>query len=99
MDIAALLKHVQIRTLFLIWHWCFRYVRRRRGSIAEPVSEDDIKVAINKIKVLGNGFSLLTIGSQTLVKSIPQELNTDKSKVLELARVRVFQSINLTVFL
>eukprot|EP00210_Caulerpa_lentillifera_P001549 g1487.t1 len=70
MDLAALLK----------------YVRQRRGSIAEPVSQDDIKVAINKIKVLGNGFELLTIGSQTLVKSIPQELNTDKSRVLELAR-------------
>lgn len=45
-----------------------------------------MKVAINKIKALGHGFELISVGRHTLVKSVPQELNTDKSKVLEFAQ-------------
>lgn len=64
-----------------------RYVQRRRGSAAEPVSHNDVVTAIKKLKVLGNGFNLVTIGQQQLVRSVPGELNTDKNKVLELAQV------------
>ena len=45
-----------------------------------------MKTAISKIRVLGHGFELITVGRHTLVKSVPQELNTDKTHVLEFAQ-------------
>ena len=35
------------------------------------------------LQVLGNGFNLVTVGKQQLVRSVPGELNTDTNKVLE----------------
>lgn len=51
------------------------------------MSRNDIVTAIKKLKVLGNGFGLVTIGHQELVRSVPGELNQDKNKVLEVAQV------------
>ena len=45
-----------------------------------------MKTAISKIRVLGHGFELITVGRHTLVKSVPQELNTDKTRILEFAQ-------------
>ena len=64
-----------------------RYVERRRGLAAEPISRDDIMQAIKKLRVLGGGFRVLKLGDQRLVASLPKELNTDKNRVLELAQV------------
>ncbi len=50
------------------------------------MSEDDILRAIGKLKALGSGFRVVKIGSQKLVRSVPGELNTDKSVMLELAQ-------------
>ena len=50
------------------------------------MSEDDILRAIGKLKALGSGFQIVKIGSQKLVRSVPGELNTDKSVLLELAQ-------------
>lgn len=50
------------------------------------MSEDDILRAIGKLKALGSGFQVVKIGSQKLVRSVPGELNTDKSVLLELAQ-------------
>lgn len=63
-----------------------RYVNRRRGSQADPISEDDVARAIKKLQVLGGGFGLVAVGRQQLVRSVPGELNMDKNKVLELAQ-------------
>ncbi|KAK9842946.1 hypothetical protein WJX74_004716 [Apatococcus lobatus] len=63
-----------------------RYVQRRRGSLADPISEDDILRAIGKLKALGSGFAVERIGKQALVRSVPGELNTDKNKLLELGQ-------------
>lgn len=61
-------------------------VQRRRGSLADPISEDDILRAIGKLKALGSGFAVERIGKQALVRSVPGELNTDKNKLLELGQ-------------
>jgi len=66
-----------------------KYVNRRRGKLAEPVSEDDVVRAIKKIRVLGNGqFELVTIGKQQYIRSVPGELSLDSNKILELAQVK-----------
>uniref|UniRef100_A0A914RBU4 Vacuolar-sorting protein SNF8 n=1 Tax=Parascaris equorum TaxID=6256 RepID=A0A914RBU4_PAREQ len=49
-------------------------------------SSDDIIRAVDKLKVLGNGFELIALGSgRFLVQSVPGELNMDDSRVLQLA--------------
>lgn len=63
-----------------------RYVNRRRGAQAEPVSEDDVVRAIKKLKVLGGGFDMVAVGATSFVRSVPGELNLDKNRVLELAQ-------------
>ena len=42
--------------------------------------------SIKKLKVLGSGFDLMTIGRRSYVRSVPGELNMDKNRVLELAQ-------------
>lgn len=62
------------------------YVQKRRGSLADPISDDDIIRAIKKLKVLGNGFDLVTLGKQQYVRSMPAEMNTDTTRLLEVAQ-------------
>lgn len=42
---------------------------------------------MKKLKSLGGGTDLVTIGRRTYLRSVPGELNMDKNKVLELAQV------------
>lgn len=50
----------------------------RRRHIARPFRER----AIQKLKVLGSGFQLLTVGGRKAVQTVPMELNSDQTKVL-----------------
>eukprot|EP01024_Parvocaulis_polyphysoides_P007856 TRINITY_DN12314_c3_g1_i1.p1 TRINITY_DN12314_c3_g1~~TRINITY_DN12314_c3_g1_i1.p1 ORF type:complete len:245 (+),score=27.93 TRINITY_DN12314_c3_g1_i1:92-826(+) len=70
-----------------------KYVIKRRGSQADPVSEDDIVRSIKKLKVLGGGFDIIKVGNRTFVRSVPGELNTDKNKIIELAQETGYVSI------
>ncbi len=45
-------------------------MQRRRGSRADPVSEDDILRAIAKLGVLGGGFAVVKVGERRLVRSL-----------------------------
>jgi len=58
-------------------------VQKRRGHVAQPVSEDDVKSAIKQLKGLGCGYGLFKIGLQRMVSSVPVELNHDHNKMLE----------------
>lgn len=55
------------------------------GSSASrnKITQDDIKRAISKLGVLGNGFRII---NETMVLSVPVELNRDQTVALELAR-------------
>ncbi|KAL1610371.1 ESCRT II complex subunit Dot2 [Paraconiothyrium brasiliense] len=62
-----------------------RISKGRAGSIggAMQVSDDDIKRAVDSLAPLGSCFSLMKIGHRSLIRSVPKELNTDQSTVLE----------------
>jgi ESCRT-II complex subunit VPS22 len=64
-----------------------RRVQLRRGSNALAIELDDIRRAIEKVKVLGKGFSLVTVGHQKMVLSVPVELNRDHTALLSIAEV------------
>lgn len=51
------------------------------------VCRDDIIRSIKNLKVLGSGFEVVTLGKRKLVQSVPRELNTDHTAILEMAQV------------
>jgi len=46
-----------------------RAVIKRRGAAAAKVSEDDVLRAIEKLRVLGGGWSALNVGGRVVVRS------------------------------
>nr|KAG5687589.1 hypothetical protein BaRGS_020002 [Batillaria attramentaria] len=61
-------------------------VMASRGRNSQDVSLDDLLRAIRKLRILGNGFTVLTAGSMQLVQSVPGELTMDHTNVLQLAQ-------------
>ncbi|KAL8871070.1 MAG: hypothetical protein Q9174_003022 [Haloplaca sp. 1 TL-2023] len=54
------------------------------------ISEDDVLRAVKSLAPLGSGFSVIDVGSKQMIRSIPKELNTDQSTVLEATQVLGF---------
>ncbi|XP_044473483.1 vacuolar protein sorting-associated protein 22 homolog 1-like [Mangifera indica] len=69
-------------------------LRQRRKSDHEAVSEDDCLRAISKLKVMGSGFEVISIGKKKLVRSVPTELNKDHNQILELAQAQGFVTVD-----
>ncbi|KAI9828952.1 MAG: hypothetical protein M1819_006451 [Sarea resinae] len=59
------------------------------------VSDDDILRAVGSLKPLGSGFTLPTIGGRPMIRSIPKELNTDQSTVLEAIQVLGYVTVSM----
>jgi ESCRT-II complex subunit VPS22 len=56
---------------------------------------DDIVRSINALEPLGPGISIVTLGNERYIRSIPKELNTDQTTVLEAAGIARFVSVGL----
>ncbi|KAJ9664936.1 ESCRT II complex subunit Dot2 [Coniosporium apollinis] len=48
---------------------------------------DDILRAVKSLEPLGSGFTILNLGHKQMIRSVPKELNTDQSTVLEAIQV------------
>ncbi|KAF2712305.1 vacuolar-sorting protein SNF8 [Pleomassaria siparia CBS 279.74] len=59
------------------------------------VSDDDIHRAVESLSPLGSCFSILKIGHRSLIRSVPKELNTDQSTVLEAIQVLGYVTISM----
>ncbi|XP_028795226.1 vacuolar protein sorting-associated protein 22 homolog 1-like isoform X1 [Neltuma alba] len=70
-----------------------RLLCQRRKSDRGSVSEDDCLRAISKLKVLGSGFEVISVGKKKLVRSVPTELNKDHNEILELAQAQGFVTV------
>lgn len=67
---------------------CKERVKKGRGiGGGMDVSDDDILRAVKSLAPLGSGFSIMTVGKKQMIRSIPKELNTDQSTVLEAIQV------------
>ena len=51
------------------------------------VSEDDVKNAVKSLEPLKSGIKIISIASKDFIRSIPKELNTDQSTVLEILQL------------
>ena len=63
-----------------------KLVKSRSQNKHQEISIDDILRATKKLKVLGNGFTLIALsGDKYLVQSIPGELSMDQTVILQKA--------------
>lgn len=51
------------------------------------MSEDDVQRAVKSLSPLGSGFSIISIAGKLFIRSVPKELNTDQSTVLEVLQL------------
>lgn len=63
-------------------------LRRKRGKDAQAIVTSDVEKAVSKIKVLGSGFKILTIGGAQVVQSVPLELSPDHATLLAALEAR-----------
>lgn len=59
------------------------------------VSDDDIRRAVESLAPLGSCFSIMKIGHRSLIRSVPKELNTDQSTVLEAIQVLGYVTVSM----
>ncbi|EFO98572.1 CRE-VPS-22 protein [Caenorhabditis remanei] len=75
-----------------------RLMRTRSRTRKDTISTDDILRAVDKLKVLGNGFELVPLGGgRFLVQSVPGELSMDHSRVLQLAEDAAYVTKELII--
>lgn len=63
-----------------------RLIASRTRSQQQDISIDDLLRAIKKLKVLGNGFTVIAMGTKYLVQSVPGELSMDHTTILQIAQ-------------
>lgn len=59
------------------------------------VSDDDVLRAVKSLEPLASGFRVMRLGSKQMVRSVPKELNTDQSIVLEAIQVLGFVTVSM----
>lgn len=67
---------------------------KRIGGSME-VSDDDIRRAVDSLAPLGSCFTIMKIGHRSLIRSVPKELNTDQSTVLEAIQVLGYVTVSM----
>lgn len=56
---------------------------------------DDILRAVGTLKPLGSSYSVIKVGSKPYIRSVPKEMNTDQSAVLEAVQVLGYVSVSM----
>ncbi|KAI1180285.1 EAP30/Vps36 family-domain-containing protein [Nemania sp. FL0916] len=70
-------------------------VMKGRMEGAPEVTEDDVLRAVATLKPLGSSYSVVKVGNKPYIRSVPKELNTDQSAVLEAAQVLGYVSVSM----
>ena len=79
-------KFVYLDALMEVGELRKRLIKSRSKSKNQDISSDDIIRAIGKLKILGNGFTLIPLGGDKyLVQSVPGELSMDQTVILQKA--------------
>ncbi|KAF0924378.1 hypothetical protein E2562_010054 [Oryza meyeriana var. granulata] len=66
--------------------------QKRKADLGSLTADDCLR-AISKLKVLGSGFEVISVGKKKLVRSVPTELNKDHNGILELAQAEGFVTV------
>ncbi|KAF2964652.1 hypothetical protein GQX73_g8922 [Xylaria multiplex] len=62
---------------------------------ADAAVRDDVLRAVATLKPLGSSYSVIKVGNKSYIRSVPKELNTDQSSVLEAAQVLGYVSVSM----
>lgn len=62
---------------------------------ADVAARDDVLRAVATLKPLGSSYSVIKVGNKSYIRSVPKELNTDQSSVLEAAQVLGYVSVSM----
>mmetsp|Transcript_960 Transcript_960/g.1738 ORF Transcript_960/g.1738 Transcript_960/m.1738 type:complete len:247 (-) Transcript_960:692-1432(-) len=78
---------------------CKMLSSKNKARSSQQITQDDVEHAIKKLKVLGKGFDILTLGSSNtkLVQSVPSELNNDHTALLVLAQGGGYCTLSMAV--
>ncbi|KAI9740713.1 MAG: hypothetical protein M1818_004678 [Claussenomyces sp. TS43310] len=71
-----------------------RITKTRMEGRAE-ITDDDILRAVRSLTPLGSSYSILQVGNKTYIRSVPKELNTDQSAVLEAAQLLSYVTVSM----
>ncbi|TMW63765.1 hypothetical protein Poli38472_002706 [Pythium oligandrum] len=63
-----------------------RLLAKRRGPAMQKITDDDIKRAVKKLSILGEGFQLLEMESRTMIVTVPVVLSSDHATIIALAQ-------------
>lgn len=75
--------------------YAFLLVLLRQGSLVNSCSSDDIRRAVKSLEPLGSGFKIIDLGANQMIRSVPKELNTDQSTVLEVVQVLGYVTVSV----
>ncbi|KAK4146896.1 uncharacterized protein C8A04DRAFT_9359 [Dichotomopilus funicola] len=70
-------------------------IMKARMEGSPEITEDDILRAVATLKPLGSAYSIIQVGRRPYIRSVPKELNTDQSAVLEAAQVLGYVSVSM----
>ena len=71
-------------------------MRRQSGGDTNTLrSRDDILRAVGTLKPLGSSYAVIKVGSKPFIRSVPKELNTDQSAVLEAVQVLGYITVSM----
>ena len=76
---------------------CQRVSKGRGIGGGMTVSEDDVLQAVKSLQPLGCGFDVLQLGSKNMIRSVPKELSTDQSVVLDAVQVLGYVTVGMLV--
>lgn len=68
---------------------------RGKNMQVTDFDSDDILRAVDTLKPLGTSYSTLKVGHKIYIRSVPKELNTDQSAVLEAAQLLGYVSVSM----
>ncbi|KKA26218.1 hypothetical protein TD95_000099 [Thielaviopsis punctulata] len=62
---------------------------------APEVTDDDLLRAVDTLKPLGSSYSVIKLGRKQYIRSVPRELNTDQSSVMEASQIEGYVTVDL----
>ncbi|KAL1897232.1 ESCRT II complex subunit Dot2 [Ceratocystis pirilliformis] len=71
-----------------------RIMSTRMEGAAE-VTDDDVLRAVGTLKPLGSSYSVVKVGHKQYIRSVPRELSTDQSFVMEASQIEGYVSVNM----
>ncbi|GAO17514.1 uncharacterized protein UV8b_07895 [Ustilaginoidea virens] len=72
-----------------------RLSRGRTESGAATISDDDVRRAVETLRPLGGGYSIVPVGHKEYIRSVPRDLSNDQAAAVEAAQVLGYVNVSM----